>query len=531
MTSRQFVVELASNDGYLLRNFVEHGIPCLGIEPAANIAKVALERGVSTRVKFFGESTARELIDQGRRADLLVANNVLAHVPNLHDFVEGMKLLLADDGVAVVEVQHLLRLVERNQFDTIYHEHFCYYTLWSFAQVLGCHGFQVFDVEEIPTHGGSVRFYIQHLRSGKTAVDPSVQKLLDAERSAGLHELAGYGEFGEKVAAVKRQLLEFLIGVKQAGQTVVGYGAPGKGNTLLNYCGIRQDLLNYTVDRNPYKQGKFLPGTRIPIYAPQRIAQTPPRLRIDFTVEPARGNRRATRVHPRLGRQVRCTDSSAGDLVIGVSWWLGAFNKRNFGTRHQTPDTRHQTPDTRHQTPDTRPPDHQTTRPPDHQTTPPPMILLDTALAQREAEGRPIRIGLVGAGFMGRGVALQLCTPLVGMRLVAIANRRVDAAQRVWSDAGQAPAVVARNQRELDAAVAAGCAVVTDDPSLLCFCDQIDALIEVTGHVEAGAAHGAGGDCRPQAFGADECAIGCHARPDLESSRRPGRHHSLQCRR
>ena len=276
LTSRQFVVELASNDGYLLRNFVEQGIPCLGIEPAANIAKVAQQRGIPTRVKFFGEPTARELVQQGRRADLLVANNVLAHVPDLHDFVEGMKLLLADDGVAVVEVQHLPRLVERNQFDTIYHEHFCYYTLLSFAQVLSCHGFQVFDVEEISTHGGSVRLYVQHLRTGKTAVGPSVQTLLDVERSAGLHELAGYGEFGEKVAAVKRQLLEFLIGAKRAGQTVAGYGAPGKGNTLLNYCGIRQDLLDYTVDRNPYKQGKFLPGTRIPIHAPEHIAQTRP---------------------------------------------------------------------------------------------------------------------------------------------------------------------------------------------------------------------------------------------------------------
>jgi C-methyltransferase C-terminal domain/Putative zinc binding domain/Methyltransferase domain len=276
LTAKHFVVELASNDGYLLRNFVEHGIPCLGIEPAANVAKVAQQGGIPTLVRFFGKQIARELVEDGRRADLLVANNVLAHVPDLHDFVEGMKLLLADHGVAVVEVQHLLRLIERNQFDTIYHEHFCYYTVLSFANVLRCHGLQIFDVEEVPTHGGSVRFYIQHLRTGNCDVSSSVQKLLDLERSAGLHELVGYADFGEKVAEVKHRLLEFLIGAKRAGQTVLGYGAPGKGNTLLNYCGIRQDLLEYTVDRNPYKQGRFLPGTRIPIHPPEKIAHTRP---------------------------------------------------------------------------------------------------------------------------------------------------------------------------------------------------------------------------------------------------------------
>jgi len=271
-----FVIELASNDGYLLRNFVEREIPCLGIEPAANIAKVAQERGVPTLVKFFGEQTAREVVERDGRADLIVANNVMAHVPDLHDFVHGMKLLLADDGVAVIEVQHLLRLIERNQFDTIYHEHFCYYTLLSFANVLRCHSLYVFDVEELSTHGGSLRVYFQHAHTGKNDVSARVEHLLNLERSAGLHNVSGYGDFGARTAEVKRQLLEFLIGAKRSGKSVVGYGAPGKGNTLLNYCGIRQDLLDYTVDRNPYKQGKFLPGTRIPIYSPEQIERTRP---------------------------------------------------------------------------------------------------------------------------------------------------------------------------------------------------------------------------------------------------------------
>ena len=276
LTHGHYVVELASNDGYLLKNFVELGIPCLGIEPAANIASVAEARGIPTLVRFFGERTAREVIDQGRRADVLMANNVLAHVPDLHDFVHGMKLLLAEEGVAVIEVQHLLHLIERNQFDTIYHEHFCYYTLLSFSNVLHCHGLQVFDVEELSTHGGSLRVYIQHSETGKFPISERVQQLLETERSAGIHELAGYSAFGERVAEVKRQLLEFLIGAKCGARSVAGYGAPGKGNTLLNYCGIRQDLLEYTVDRNLYKQGKYLPGTRIPIYSPEQIAQQRP---------------------------------------------------------------------------------------------------------------------------------------------------------------------------------------------------------------------------------------------------------------
>jgi C-methyltransferase C-terminal domain/Putative zinc binding domain/Methyltransferase domain len=275
LASQNFVVELASNDGYLLRNFVERGIPCLGIEPAANVARTAQERGIATWAKFFGTQTAREVIAQRQRADLIVANNVLAHVPDLHDFVAGLTLLLADHGVAVIEIQHLPRLIERNQFDTIYQEHYCYFTLHSFSSVLAEHGLQVFDVEEIPTHGGSFRIYARHAEH-TASISPRVGQMLAAERNANLHTLAGYHGFSSQVVQVKHQLLEFLIQAKRAGRSVVGYGAPGKGNTLLNYCGIRSDFLEYTVDRNPYKQGKYLPGSRIPIYAPERIAQTRP---------------------------------------------------------------------------------------------------------------------------------------------------------------------------------------------------------------------------------------------------------------
>jgi hypothetical protein len=276
ISSSSFVVELASNDGYLLRNFSERQIPCLGIEPAANVALAAQQQGVSTLVKFFGESTAGEVVLGHQQADLLIANNVLAHVPDLHDFAEGMKVLLAADGVAVVEVQHLLRLIQQNQFDTIYHEHFSYFTLGSLSTVLLSHGLTVFDVEELPTHGGSLRVYLRHSHSAGASEDKRIQQVLAQEQAAGLHNISGYGSFAEQISEVKRQLLEFLIGAKRGGKSIVGYGAPGKGNTLLNYCGIRQDFLDYTVDRNPYKQGKFLPGTRVPILAPEKISQTHP---------------------------------------------------------------------------------------------------------------------------------------------------------------------------------------------------------------------------------------------------------------
>ena len=205
-----------------------------------------------------------------------MANNVLAHVPDVNDFVRGMKLVLAPQGVAVIEVQHLLRLIDRNQFDTIYHEHYCYYTVLAMQRLLAAHGLTVFDVEEIPTHGGSIRVYARHAENDSHAIQPRLENLLALERAAGLHELAGYDGFAEKVVQTKHHLLDFLIAAKRDGKSVAGYGAPGKGNTLLNYCGIRQDFLDYTVDRNPYKQGKFLPGTRIPIHSPERIAQTRP---------------------------------------------------------------------------------------------------------------------------------------------------------------------------------------------------------------------------------------------------------------
>jgi 2-polyprenyl-3-methyl-5-hydroxy-6-metoxy-1,4-benzoquinol methylase len=276
LDSKNFVVEVASNDGYLLRNFVSHNIPCLGIEPATNIARAAQQHGIPTLNKFFGQQTAREVAAQHQRADLVVANNVLAHVPDIHDFIAGLKILLADQGVGVVEIQYLLRLMERNQFDTIYQEHYCYFTLHSLITVLAAHGLAIFDAEEIATHGGSIRIYFTHAENTAQQENPRVADLLAAERSASLHQPTGYIGFTEKVTEVKRALLEFLINAKRNGQTIAGYGAPGKGNTLLNYCGIRGDFLDYTVDRNTYKQGRFLPGSRIPIYAPERIAQTKP---------------------------------------------------------------------------------------------------------------------------------------------------------------------------------------------------------------------------------------------------------------
>jgi hypothetical protein len=271
-----FVVELASNDGYLLRHFVEKGIPCLGIEPAANVAEVAVEKGVPTLVKFFGTETARELVGQGRQADLLLGNNVLAHVPDLNDFVAGMKLLLKREGVITMEFPHLMKLMAENQFDTIYHEHFSYFSLLTAEQVFAAHGLTVFDVEELPTHGGSLRIYACHAGKGSPGISASMKSLRAREQAAGLARLDAYASFAEQVRETKRQLLEFLIDVKRRGKSIAGYGAPGKGNTLLNYCGIRTDFLDYTVDRNPRKHGKFLPGTHIPIHHTDQIRKTRP---------------------------------------------------------------------------------------------------------------------------------------------------------------------------------------------------------------------------------------------------------------
>ncbi len=269
------VVELASNDGYLLKNFVEKGIPAYGVEPAANIAKVAVERGIPTEVAFFGVATARMLVEQGRRADLIVANNVFGHVPDINDFVSGIKLLLRTGGTVSIEIPHLMRLMEHNQFDTIYHEHYCYHTLLSDTRIFEAFGLRLFDVEELTTHGGSIRMLVCH-NDDPRGVTPAVNALLEVERDRGLDRVETYAGFGEKVRETKRKLLTFLIDVARSGKTVAGYGAPGKGNTLLNYCGIRTDFIDFVVDRNPYKQGKYLPGSRIPIYAPDMIDQMKP---------------------------------------------------------------------------------------------------------------------------------------------------------------------------------------------------------------------------------------------------------------
>lgn len=268
-----FVVEVASNDGYLLQYFMEGEIPVLGIEPATNVAQAALEKGVPTQVRFFGREVAAQLAHR-RRADLLVANNVLAHVPDLDDFVGGIATLLSPQGTATLEFPHLLRLIEEEQFDTIYHEHLSYFSLLSVERVFAQRGLIVTDVEELPTHGGSLRIHVAHDGSPS----PAVEELGRRERAAGLSNLATYGVFGETVRRAKRDILSFFIDAKEDGQTIAGYGAPAKGNTLLNYTGIGRDFIDYTVDLNPHKQGCFLPGTHIPILAPEALARTQPDL-------------------------------------------------------------------------------------------------------------------------------------------------------------------------------------------------------------------------------------------------------------
>lgn len=269
-------VELASNDGYLLHNFVKKGIPALGIEPAANVAKVAVEKGVPTLVKFFGRKTAQEMAVDGKKADLIIGNNVLAQVPDLNDFVGGIGVLLKPQGVATLEFPHLIRLLAENQYDTIYHEHFSYFSFITVEKIFAAHGMTLFDVEEIPTHGGSIRIYARHVDDDSKPASPRVFELRNRELAAGLDRMDTYRTFGEKVMESKRSLLHFLIGARREGKRIAGYGAPGKGNTLLNYCGVRTDFLEYTVDRNPYKQGKFLPGTHIPIHSPEMIQKTKP---------------------------------------------------------------------------------------------------------------------------------------------------------------------------------------------------------------------------------------------------------------
>lgn len=278
------VVELASNDGYLLRHFQERGVPVLGVEPAANVAAAAEREGIPTINAFFGAEKARELAGQGRRADLVVGNNVLAHVPALNDFVAGIATLLADDGVATLEFPHLLRLLEEHQFDTIYHEHFSYFSFHTVSKVLEAHGLALVDVEELPTHGGSLRVYLERasgaaraVRSRRTSeTEPRMEELLRREREAGLLDPDTYDAFEERVRSTKRKLLRFLLDAQERGERVLGYGAPAKGNTLLNYCGVGPDLLELTVDRSPHKQGLYLPGTRIPIAGPDRLRELRP---------------------------------------------------------------------------------------------------------------------------------------------------------------------------------------------------------------------------------------------------------------
>lgn len=273
---RSQVVEVASNDGYLLQYFVSRGIPVLGVEPAANVAKVAVEKGVPTLVKFFGRATAREMVAAGHRADLLLGNNVLAQVPDLNDFVGGLKILLAPRGVITIEFPHLQQTVDGNQFDQIYHEHFSYFSLYSAERIFAAHGLVLFDVDELPTHGGSIRIYGRHAEDGSKPPTDRLHALRAREAAAGVDSLAYYASFEERVRETKRKLLEFLIQAKREGKRVIGYGAPGKGNTLLNYCGIRTDFVDFTVDRSLYKHGKFTPGTHIPIYPPDRLREARP---------------------------------------------------------------------------------------------------------------------------------------------------------------------------------------------------------------------------------------------------------------
>ena len=276
LNDESLVMEIASNDGYLLQHFVKKNIPCLGIEPAANCAQAAEEKGVDSITEFFGADTARKVAAEHGKPDLLLGNNVLAHVPDINDFVSGMKLLLNEGGVITMEFPHLYRLMQHNQFDTIYHEHFSYLSFVAVNKIFAHHGLTLFDVEEIPSHGGSIRIFGRHTEDASKPVTDRAKELLRREIDEGFTTLEKYASFEANVKATKRKILSFLIKAKQEGKTVVGYGAPGKGNTLLNYCGIRQDFLDYTVDMSPHKQSTSTPGTHIPIYSPDKIKQTKP---------------------------------------------------------------------------------------------------------------------------------------------------------------------------------------------------------------------------------------------------------------
>lgn len=270
------IVEIASNDGYLLQFFKQKNIEVLGVEPARNVAEHALAKGIETEVAFFGEETATELKTQNKTADLMAANNVLAHVPDINDFVRGFKVLLKPEGAATFEFPHLLNLFEKNQFDTIYHEHFSYLSLITTEQIFDAHGLTVFDVEKLPTHGGSLRVFVQHAYTGKNAISENVKNLLEEEEKFGLRDIRKLTGYDEKVKRIKRDLLTALIEIKNEGKKIAAYGAAAKGNTLLNYCGIKTDFIDYVCDANPNKQNHFLPGTRIPIAAPEKIRETKP---------------------------------------------------------------------------------------------------------------------------------------------------------------------------------------------------------------------------------------------------------------
>jgi SAM-dependent methyltransferase len=276
LDEESFVVEVASNDGYLLQYFVRRNVPVLGIEPAANVAKVAIEKGIPTLVKFFGAQLAGDLASEGRSADLVLGNNVLAQVPDLNDFVEGLKILLKPEGILTLEFPHLLRLMEHNEFDTIYHEHFSYFSLLTAVNLLEAHGLQVFDVEELVSHGGSLRVFACRAEAKTHPLEQSVARVMEDEERAGLGAVDGYKNFAQRVKETKLALVEFLLKAAREGKSVAGYGAPGKSATLLHYCGIGKDLIEYTVDRNHHKQGRFLPGTHIPIHHPDHIQETKP---------------------------------------------------------------------------------------------------------------------------------------------------------------------------------------------------------------------------------------------------------------
>jgi len=273
---QSYVVEIASNDGYLLQYFSKKKIPVLGIEPAKNVAEEAIRKGIPTETIFFGAETAKRLKSEGKSADLLLGNNVLAHVPNLNDFVAGLKILLKPFGVITIEFPHLIRLMEGVQFDTIYHEHFSYFSFTTVKKVFAGHELVLFDVEELPTHGGSLRIYAKHKQDNTKDISSCVSELKQLEYDTGYTNIDNYLTFKENVKKIKRDILEFLIQAKKDNKTIAGYGAPAKGNTLLNYCGIKTDFIDYTVDRNPHKQGSYLPGSHIPVESPEKIKETKP---------------------------------------------------------------------------------------------------------------------------------------------------------------------------------------------------------------------------------------------------------------